>query len=64
MVNVEYILKQKLLGSLEEKHLKGQHQAYINYANRTLAGLIHHLYDDNGTISPIYIKESDQKMNQ
>ena len=50
MVNAEYILKQKFLGSLEENYFKGQRQAYINYANRTLAGLIQHLYDNNSTI--------------
>ena len=43
MVKVEDILKQKLLGSLEEEYFKGQHQAYINYSNRTLAGLIQNL---------------------
>ena len=64
MVNEEDILKKKLLGSLEEKYLKGQHQAYINYANRTLAGLIPQLYDDHGTISPMYIEDSDQKIMQ
>ena len=42
----------------------GQRQAYINYANCTLAGLIQHLYDDHGTISPMDIEESEQKMNQ
>ena len=64
MVNAEDILKQKLLGSLEENYFKGQHQDYINYANRTLAVLIQHLYDDHGTISPIEIEDSEQKMNK
>ena len=64
MVNAEDILKQQLLGSLEEKYFKGQRQAYINYANRTLAVLIQHLYDDHDTISPIDIDESEQKMKQ
>ena len=64
MVNVEDILKQKLLGSLEEKYFKGQHQAYISYANCTPAVLIQHLYDDHGTISPMDIGESEQKMKQ
>ena len=64
MVNAEDTLKQKLLGSLEEKYFKGQSQAYINYANCTLAGLIQHLYDDHGTISPMDIDESEQKMKQ
>ena len=64
MVNVEDILKQQLLGSLEEKYFKRQQQAYINYANRTLAGLIQHLNDDHGTISPIDIEKSEQKMKQ
>ena len=50
MVNTEDILKQQLLGSLGEKYFKGKLQAYINYANRTLAVLIQHLYDDHGTI--------------
>ena len=63
MVNVEDILKQQLLGSLEEKY-KGQLQAYINYATRTLVVLIHHLYDDHGTISPMDIEESEKKMKQ
>ena len=40
MVNAEDILKQKKLGSLEEKYFNGQRQAYINYANRTLVVLI------------------------
>ena len=56
MVNAEDILKQQLLGSLEEKYFKGQRQAYINYSNRTLAVLIQHLYDDHGTISPMDIE--------
>ena len=64
MVNAEDILKQPLLGSLEEKYFNGQCQAYINYPNRTLAVLIQHLYDDHGTISPMDIEESEQKMKQ
>ena len=27
-------------------------------------GLIHHLYDDHGAVSPMNIEESDQKMKQ
>ena len=64
MVTVEDILKQQLLGSLEEKYFKGQRQAYIHYANHTIAVLIQHLYDDHGTISPMEIEESEQKMKQ
>ena len=64
IVNAKDILNQKLLVSLEEKYFKGQLQAYINYDNCTLAGLIHHLYDDHGTISPMAIEESEQKMKQ
>ena len=64
MVNVEDILKQQLLGSLEEKYFKRQRQAYINYANRTLTGIIQHLYDDHGTISPMDIEKNEQKMKQ
>ena len=64
MVNEEDILKQKLLESLEEKYFKVQRQAYINYANRTLVRLIQHLYDYHGTISPMDIEESEQKMKQ
>ena len=64
MVNSEDILKQQLLGSLYEKYFKVQHQAYINYANQKLALLIQHLYDDNGTISPMDIEESEQKLRQ
>ena len=51
-------------GSLEEKYFKGQRQAYINYANRTLVGVIQHLYDDHRTISPMGIDENDQKIRQ
>ena len=64
MVNVEDILKQQLLGSLDEKYFKGKRQAYINYANRILAGLIQNLCDDHGTISPMDIEESEEKMKQ
>ena len=64
MVNAEDILKQQILGSLEEKYFKGKRQAYINYANLTLVILIQHLYDDHGTISPVDIEESEQKMKQ
>ena len=64
MVNAEDILKQKLLGSLEENYLKGQRQAYINYANHKLAVLIQHLYDDHGIISTMDIEESKQKMKK
>ena len=62
MVNAKDILKQKLLGSLEEN--KGQSQSCINYSNHKVVGLIQHLYDDHGTISPMDIKESDQKMKK
>ena len=64
MVNSEDILKQQLLVSLEEKYFQGQRQAYINYSNSTLAVLIQHLFDDHGTISPMDIEESEQKMKQ
>ena len=64
MVNAEDILKQQILGSLDEKYFKGKCQAYINYANRTLMVLIQHLYDDRGTILPMDIEESEQKMKQ
>ena len=64
MVNAEDILKQKRLGSLEEKYFKVQQQAYINYTNRTLAGLIQHLYDDHGNISSTEVEESEQKMKK
>ena len=49
---------------LHEKYFKWQQQSYINYFNRTLLGLIQYLYDDHGTISPMYIEESEQKMKQ
>ena len=45
-------------------NFKGHRQAYINYANRTPAVLIQHLYDDHGTILPMEIEESEQKMKQ
>ena len=64
MVNAEDILKQKRLGSLEENYFMRQRQGYINHANPTLAVLIQHLYDDHGTISPMDIEESEQKMKQ
>ena len=64
MINAKDILKQKILGSLEEKYFKGQSQANINYTNRTLSVLIQHLYDDHGTISPMNIEESEKKMKQ
>ena len=49
---------------MEEKYFKGQLQAYINYANLTLVVLIQHLYGDHGTISPMDIDESEQKIKQ
>ena len=61
MANVEDILKQKLLESLDENYFKEQLHAYINYANRTLAGLIQNLYDYHGTIQPMNIEEIEQK---
>ena len=64
MVNAEDILNQKFLGSLKDNYFKGQCQAYINYANRTLVVLLQHLYDDHGNISPLDIEESEQKMKQ
>ena len=64
MVNLEEILKHKLLESIDKIYFKGKHQAYINYSNRTVAGLIQHLYNDHGTISPMDIEESEQKMKQ
>ena len=62
MVNVEDILKHQLIYYLDGKYFKDQRQAYITYYNCTLAGLIQHIYDDHGTISPMNIKESEQKM--
>ena len=64
MLNAEDILKQQLLGSLQENYFKGQRQSCINYSNQTLVGLIQHLYDDNGTILPMEIEYSEQKMKQ
>ena len=64
MVHSEDILKQKLLESLYEKYSKGHRQSYFNYSNCKLVGLIQHLYDDHGTISPMYIEEIEQKMKQ
>ena len=64
MGNVQDILNQQLFESLEEKYFKGQRQACINYANLTLAGIIQHLYNDHGTISPMGIEESEQKMKK
>ena len=64
MVNLEDILNQKLLGSLEEEYFKVGSKAYINYANRTLAGLIQNRYDDCGTTSPMDKEESEQKTKQ
>ena len=64
IVNAEDILKRQLLGPLEEKYFNGKRQVYTNYVNRILAVLIQHLYDDHGTISPMYIENSEQKMKQ
>ena len=64
MENAEDILKQQLLGSLEEKYFKGKRQSYINYANRTLVVLIQHLYDEHGTILPMDIEDSEHKTKQ
>ena len=64
MLNSEDILNHKLLDSLDEKYFKGQSQAYINYSNLTLIGLIQHMYDNHGKISPMDIEESGQKLNQ
>ena len=64
MVNGEDILKQKILESLDEKYSKVQSQAYINYANCTLAGVIWHLYNNHGTISSMDIEENEHKMKQ
>ena len=59
MVNVEDILKQQILESLDEKYFNGKRQAYINYAGRTMSGIIHNLYGDHGKISPMEIEESE-----
>ena len=64
MVNVEDILKQQLLESLDENYFKSQHQVYINYSRYTLKRLIQHLYYDHGTISPMGIEDSDQNIKQ
>ena len=64
MVKLEDILNQQLLESLNKKYSKGQCQAYINYANRTMTGLIKHMYDDHGKISLVDIEETEQKMKQ
>ena len=64
MVNVDDILKQQLLESLDEKYFNGQRQAYINCSSHTLSDLMQHLNYDHGTISPIDIEESEQKIKQ
>ena len=64
MVNEEYILKQKILGSQEKKYFEGQHQAYITYSKIRLTGLIQYLYDYRGTISPMDTEENEQKIKQ
>ena len=64
IINTEDILKQQLLELLDEKYFKWHSKAYINYANHPLTGLIQNLYDDHGTISPMYIEESEKKMKQ
>ena len=56
MVKTEDILTQQLLDSLDEKYFKGKRQAYIRYSKLALTGIIHHLYDDHGTISPMDIE--------
>ena len=64
MVNSKYILKQKLLDSLEETYFKRQRQQWISYAKHTLAGLIQNLYDDYGKISLMDIEKIKHKMKQ
>ena len=64
MVNLEDILNQKLLESLDENYFKGQRQAYIKYTKHTLAGIIQNLYNNHGTISPMDIYKSEHKMKQ
>ena len=64
LVNAEDILKHQLLESLNEKYFKGNQKVYINYNNQTLPEIIQHLYDNHGTISPMDIEESEQKMKQ
>ena len=64
MLNTEDIQKLKLLDSLDKKYFKKQRQSYIKYFNRALSGLVHKLYVYHGTISPMYIEESEQKMKQ
>ena len=64
MVNTEDILKQHLIESLYVNYFKGQCQSYINYSNQTLVGLIHHLYDDHSTITPMDKEKSEKKMKQ
>ena len=63
-VNAEDILKKQFIESLDEKYFKGPRQAYINYANHTLVGLLQHLYYDHETISPIDIEYSEHKMKK
>ena len=49
MVNAEDILEHQPLESLDEKYFNCQCQAYINYANHTLTGIIYNLYYYHGT---------------
>ena len=64
MVNVEDILNQKLLESLDKNCFKGQRQAYIKYTKHTLTVIIQHLYNNHGTISSMDIYKSEHKMKQ
>ena len=60
MFNIEDILKQQIPGSLDEKHLKIQRQAYINYTSGKLAGLIPNLHDEHGKSHPWTLKKVDK----
>ena len=64
MANTENILKQQLLDFLDEKYFKDKRQVHRNHANHTLTGIIQHMYDDHGTISPMEIGESEKKWSK
>lgn len=55
-------LKQQLLASFDDMHLKAQRNAHVGYSNSTTMDLVTHLYNSYGNITQIDLSENESRM--
>ena len=62
-VALQNSLKKQLIAAVDEIYLAAISEPYIKYGNRTLLEMLTHLYTTYAKISPVDLKENEQKMN-